>query len=51
MALKIDKMEKKTPLHPNDHELSAQIVELQGGCAEIITKFGFITTNMQTQQI
>ena len=43
MALKINKMEKETPLHPN--VLLAQIGELEGDCAKIITKFGFITTS------
>ena len=42
-ALKINKMEKDTPLHPN--VLLAQIEELEGDCAKIITKFGFITTS------
>ena len=36
VALKINKMEKETPL---------QIEELEGDCAKIITKFGFITTS------
>ena len=48
MALKINKMEKETPLHPN--VLLAQIVELEGNCAKIITKFEFIATNTETQQ-
>ena len=44
MALKINKMEKETPLHPN--VLLAQIVELEErDCAKINTTFGFITTN------
>ena len=43
MALKINKMEMETPLHQN--VLLAQIVELEGDCAKIITKFGFITSN------
>ena len=43
VALKINKMEKETPLHPN--VLLAQIEELEGDCAKIITKFGFITTS------
>ena len=44
MALKIKKkMEKETPLHPN--VFLAQIVELEGDCAKIVTKLGFITTN------
>ena len=43
MALKINKMEKETPLHPN--VLLAQIVELEGDSAKIIAKFRFITTN------
>ena len=43
MLLKINKMEKETPFHPN--VLLAQIVELEGDCAKVITKFGFITTN------
>ena len=43
MALKINKMEMETPLHQN--VLLAQIVELEGDCAKIITKCGFITSN------
>ena len=44
MALKINNMEKvQMPLHPN--VLLAQIEELEGDCAKIITKFGFITTS------
>ena len=43
MALKINEMAKETPLHPN--VLLAQIVTLEGDCAKITTKFGFITTN------
>ena len=43
MLLKIYKIEKETSLHPN--VLLAQIVELEGDCAKVITKFGFITTN------
>ena len=43
VALKINKMEKETPLRPN--VLLAQIEELEGDCAKIITKFGFITTS------
>ena len=43
VALKINKMEKETPLHPN--VLLAQIGELEGDCPKIITKFGFITTS------
>ena len=43
MALKINKMEKETPLHQN--VLLAQIVELEGDCAKINTTFGFIATN------
>ena len=43
MALKINQMERETPLHPN--VLRAQIVEREGGCAKIITKFEFIVTN------
>ena len=42
MALKINKMEKETPLHRN--VLLAQIVELEWDCAKIIKKFGSITT-------
>ena len=44
VALKINKMEKETPLHPN--VLLAQIEELEEECAKIITKFEFITTNI-----
>ena len=47
MALKINKMEKETPLHPN--VLLAQIGELEGDCAKIITKFRFITTSRLTK--
>ena len=43
VSWKINKMEKGTPLHPN--VLLAQIKELEGDCAKIITKFGFITTS------
>ena len=43
MALKINKMEKETPLLSN--VLLAQIVELEGDCAKIIKTFGIITTN------
>ena len=43
MLLKISKMEKETPLHPN--VLLAQIEELQGDSAKITTKSRFITTN------
>ena len=43
MALKINKMEKEPPLHPN--VLLVKIVELEGDCAKIITKFEFITSN------
>ena len=43
LVLKINKMEKETPLHPN--VLLAHIEELEGDCAKIIQKFGFITTS------
>ena len=43
MALKINKMEKETPLLSN--VLLAQIVEIEGDGAKIIKKFGFSTTN------
>ena len=43
MALKINEMVKETPFHTN--VLRAQIVELEGDCPKIITKYGFITTN------
>ena len=43
VVLKINKMEKETPLHPN--VLLAQFEELEGDCAKIITKFGFITSS------
>ena len=43
MALKINKMEKETPLLSN--VLLAQIVDLEGDCDKEIKKFGFITTN------
>ena len=43
VALKINKMEKEMPLQPN--VLLAQIEELEGDCAKIITKFGIITTS------
>ena len=43
MALKINKMERETPLHPNG--VLDQILELEGECAKTITKSGFITTN------
>ena len=36
VRLKINKMEKETPLHPN--VLFAQIVELEGDCAKVITR-------------
>ena len=42
VALKFNKRETETPLYPN--VLLAQIVELEGDCAKIIIKFGFITT-------
>ena len=48
MALKINKMEKETPLRPNVP--LAQIVELEGDSAKIIAQFGFITTNRLTKQ-
>ena len=41
VTLKINQMEKEASLHPN--VLLAQIVELEGDCAKIITKFGFLT--------
>ena len=43
VALKINKMEKETPLLSN--VLLPQIVELEEDCAKIIKNFGFITTN------
>ena len=44
MVLKIDKLkiDKETPFHPKVG-LHSQIVVLEGDCAEIITKCGFIT--------
>ena len=43
VPVKIIKVEKETPLHPN--VLLAPIVELDEDCTKIITKFGYITTN------
>ena len=42
VALKINREDKETPLHPN--VLLAQIVELEGNYAKIIAKLGFIST-------
>ena len=42
VPLKINKIEKETPLHPNLQP--AKTVEVEGECAKMITKFGFITT-------
>ena len=47
MALKINKVEKETPLHPN--VLLAQIEELEGDCVKII-KIIWIYYYKQTQQ-
>jgi len=43
VSIKIDKVEKTTPLHPN--MLLGKIIEIEDtGCVKIVTEFGKVNT-------
>jgi len=49
VAIKIDKVDKKSPLHPN--VLIGKITEVENDYAKVVTKFGTINTFICTNRL
>ena len=49
VAIKINKVDKKSPLHPN--VLIGKITEVQNDYVKLVTKFGIINTSISTNRL
>ena len=49
VSIKIDKVDKQSPLHPN--VLLGKVMELENNYAKIVTKFGIISTYISTSRL
>ena len=49
VSIKIDKVDKTSPLHPN--VLLRKVTEVDDNYAEIVTKFGIISTYISTSRL
>ena len=49
VSIKIDKVDKQSPLHPN--VLLGKVMELENNYAKIVTKFGIISTHISTSRL
>lgn len=49
VAIKIDKVNKTSPLHPN--VLLGKVIEVQESYSKVVTKFGVISTYISTNQL
>lgn len=49
VAIKIDKVDKTSPLHPN--VLLGKVIEVQESYSKVVTKFGVISTYKPAQQV
>ena len=49
ISIKIDKVDKQCPLHPN--VLLGKVTELENNYAKIVTKFGIISTYISTSRL
>ena len=49
VAIKIDKVDKTTPLHPNI--ILGKILSMENDYAKVVTKFGVISTYISTNRL
>ena len=49
VAIKIDKVDKTSPLHPN--VLLGKVIEVQESYSKVVTKFGVISTYISTNRL